>query len=448
MEYRNFDLRIDPDGESTFRVRAQYDGREATTSFQHGLLEWADDHLAERSSQVHRHVVVGPRQEDAPLQPPHWDEWAERMGRRLYRYLLGGEVGTLFHRALEEGRGRDAVGLRIRLRMDPAERRLARLASLPWECLYSGELERFLCLDRRTPLVRCLDVRPGERSEPRVKPGKLRILLAMAEPRDLPALELDKEKGRIEEAFGSRPGIEVHCHLHTTREGLRERLLDGEYDALHFMGHGTYEPGEGMGCLAFEGDAGDADLVSAADLDVLVGDRSGLSLVVLNACVSSFGDLSNPLTSVAARLVRSGFPAVIGMALPIADRSAITFARRLYERYAAGDPLDTAFTESRIALAQHGPGIPGDWATPRLFLQGAPVFETRSEPAAPEPNPPEAGRLEVPLSSGERRSEARSNDFGTGNQITYVENLGWMTNHQQFSPPGATTSRPEEDERD
>ncbi|MCB0199273.1 MAG: hypothetical protein KDI03_04305, partial [Anaerolineae bacterium] len=59
-------------------------------------------------------------------------------GSQLYQAVFAGEVGRCLQRSLDEA-AREDSGLRISLRIDP---RLADLSDLPWEYLYSTDLQR------------------------------------------------------------------------------------------------------------------------------------------------------------------------------------------------------------------------------------------------------------------------------------------------------------------
>lgn len=396
MRYENFDVRIEPDGEA-FRVRASCGGRQGSSRFGGDLVAWVGARCRSWDGGAVRNThPTGPPAGDLLRSSPA-DPWAEEIGDRLFRNLFGGSVGTCFEKSLSEVERYPEKGLRIRLWIDPAEPRLAPIAGLPWEGSYNPYTERALCLDRRTPIVRSLDTLQltagGQLG------GPLRVLLATAEPRGLPPLALAEEQARIEKIFCKRRDVHVDVHAHTTRTDLRDLLVDRSYDVLHIMSHGSHEPDEGSGSLALEDARGGADYVSATDIKVLVGDRTGLSLIVLNACHTSRGDVSNPLTTVAAQLVREGFPALIGMASAILDGSAITFSETLYKRLAVRDPIEAAVTEGRIALSQSPSTWPGDWAIPRLFLQGSPASLASGQEGAEEDRreEPRSGRRQRQL---------------------------------------------------
>ena len=114
----------------------------------------------------------------------------------------------------------------------------------------------------------------------------------------------------------------------------------------------------------------------------LVRDFTSLRLVFLNACrTAELSDAVDPFAGLAAALVMAGVPAVLGMQIPISDAAAIAFSGAFYQRLAAGDPIDTATVEGRMAVHLKDPDSQ-EWATPVLFLrsQDGHLFDPRLRP--------------------------------------------------------------------
>ncbi|HSN87195.1 MAG TPA: SUMF1/EgtB/PvdO family nonheme iron enzyme, partial [Thermoanaerobaculia bacterium] len=110
--------------------------------------------------------------------------------------------------------------------------------------------------------------------------------------------------------------------------------------------------------------------------------------VFLNACETGRtpdGADHDPFAGVATALVLGGVPAVIAMQLPIADEAAITFSRTVYDRLAAGDPVDAAVAEGRQALYAASRDTV-EWAIPVLFtrIPDGRIFAPQAR-TAPEP---------------------------------------------------------------
>lgn len=299
---------------------------------------------------------------DEPREP--WTP--KRLGHELFQALFTGQVGKLFDRS--QGMTFDSgSGLRVKLKfkLDPE---LAHLHSLPWEFLYQAETEDFLCLSRRTPLVRYLDVpRPIHLSP---LPKALRILVMISNPKGLPQLDLEQERRNIEEAWGRHPQVEVAFLENAHIAGLRSAMLEKPFHVLHYMGHGSVQPDSREGLLYLEKPSGEWDPVRGESVATILKDFKSLRLVFLNACDTGRADGPNPFAGVATALVMGGVPAVVAMQFPISDWASIAFCNAFYERLAAGDPVDTAVSEGRQSIYSRDTHSK-EWGTPVLFMRVA-----------------------------------------------------------------------------
>lgn len=97
-------------------------------------------------------------------------------------------------------------------------------------------------------------------------PRPLRILAVAASPRDLPPLELSRERDHLENAVGKASGIEIFDANAATLAALREGLLSRECHVLHFMGHGGATVGQQERVLFFETADGLSHPVTGTDL--------------------------------------------------------------------------------------------------------------------------------------------------------------------------------------
>lgn len=317
-------------------------------------------------------------------------------GAALYQALFSGQVGILYSesRGRAEGTGH---GLRIKLRFDPGAPGMSWVPVLPWELIFRPDTEEFLGSDLMSPIVRYLEV-PRSSALPAFK-APLRILVALASPRDAQTLDLEEERRKLEEALGGRPGeIDPDFLEHATLDGLRTKLRSRPFHVLHFMGHGEWNPQTGEGSLLLETAGGGIDLVGGSLLADSIKGTSMPVLAVLNACDtarSSMIEGASPFGGVAAALVRKGMPAVIAMQFPVSDDAAIPFASELYRRVAAGDPVDSAVTDGRLAI-RAAVRDSMEWATPvlfmrcpdgRLFASEGPEERSRPEPPTPKEAP-------------------------------------------------------------
>jgi CHAT domain-containing protein len=384
MDYVDFRVRIER-GQDGLRVRASSPAAgEAAARFEFPEVAAQAARLAEEleravnaargSGETARKVSVG--SERAALDPS-----SAALGERLFSALLPEGVRERFFQALGQIDHDDGRGLRLRIATDPGDPDLARVLALPWEYLRRPDIGSFLAAQRKFPLVRHLDVPlPGGRPP---LPPPVRVLAAGAEPSDLPALRLAEELEQIERLWGQPGEVEVVPLARTTVPALRAALLAGGFHVLHFVGHGGFDAATGEGALFFVDEAGRADPVGAGAFADQLRDFTSLRLVFLNACQSAQAAAGAPFAGVATALLRAGVPAVLAMQFPITDRAALEFGGIVYRRLAAGDPVDAAVAEGRLALAARGSA---EWGTPVLFLR-APDGRLFAPPAAAEREP-------------------------------------------------------------
>ncbi len=374
--YEDFALTLEADG-SDFRVRllrSPYGGGEARFN-----LPLAGDEMQELLTELEnsvcrcgstasaqaRHLTLV--EAETPLSPEGApNPIALTVGEVLFEALFTGTVRERYLSSLGLVEAQPEAGLRIRLVLDPSRPEIAPLCALPWELLYRPQTRHFLARDVRTPVCRFLNVQQPSRALPIM--GPLRILVAMASPTDAQALDLPAERRRIEAAWARTSGVTVDFIEHAGIENVYQKLRDGAYEVLHFMGHGDFDADKGV--LLFEDETGWSAPVAGEVLgETLRGIRS-LRLVVLNACQSAaFSRRSgqDPYTGVANALVMRGVPSVLAMQFPISDEAAICFSGAFYSALAAGDPVDRAASEGRLAIYRAAP-YSFEWATPALFL--------------------------------------------------------------------------------
>jgi tetratricopeptide (TPR) repeat protein len=286
---------------------------------------------------------------------------AREIGDLLFQALFTDRVGNLFYKNLGriESSGR---GLRIRLRIDPD---LGHVMALPWELLHIADTDDFLSADRYFSVVRSLDVMRSVVSAARA--GRRRILAVSLSPEGYDDLDLAKERRTLAAAAKD---ADVVFRENLGRKELRAVLHKGGFHVLHLMGHGTFDASLATGFLLFAGANGSPEPVSGQDLAEEIKGCRELRLVVLNACHSARaaeGNGVHPFAGVASALVQGGVPAVVAMRSRISDQAAIAFTEAFYQQLAAGEEIDTAVAEGRLAI-QPKKGEGGEWDLPVLFL--------------------------------------------------------------------------------
>lgn len=292
---------------------------------------------------------------------------ARELGRRLYEKIFFGPVRDLLNDLLASSQG---VRLRLHTRAEVAE--------WPWELLCS--VDEFLALSVRTPIVRHL--KHGHPLPPLRTALPLRMLVVVASPRETEKLDAERELQKIRDALGwlMKLGIVKVERLDTpTLTALEEKLFDGEFHILHFIGHGTFDREHGQGALLFEDGAGGRSQVNGERLAVTLSGHRSMRLVVLNACESARGTADDLFAGVAQGLVRKGIPAVVAMQHSIADKLAVSFSARFYRALVRGRAVEWAMTKARKAMQAAGAEL--DWAIPVLFLSARDGYLFRWRPS-------------------------------------------------------------------
>jgi sugar lactone lactonase YvrE len=316
------------------------------------------------------------------------DEAAIRtFGQALFDALFIGDVQDRYVISLPQA-AQARKGLRIKLRIEVPE-----LARLPWELLYDARADEFVSLSKRTPVIRYLEL--PQPVTPLAVELPLRMLAMVASPKDLPPLNVEHERERLEQALASmRAGGKLSLEWidGQTYQDLQRALRPDTYHVFHFIGHGGFDSQTGEGMIALCDEDGNADRIRATDLSRLLADQYALRLVVLNACQGARANASNMFSSTATRLVKRGVPAVVAFQYAISDDAAIAFASAFYEAVADQLPIDAAMSYARTAMCRTGP----QWGTPVLythapngilFQRQASVNAMAPAPSAPEPAP-------------------------------------------------------------
>jgi CHAT domain-containing protein len=362
--YSDFSLTIAQDGEGRYPVRAFTPDAEAETFTE---LPFRAEELGGILNCLGAAIGAAPGDLGRAV-PPEAPPDLKGFGRQLFGVLFRGEVGELYA-TYWSAAARAGHGVRIRLHLRPRKAGQAWLSRIPWELMYDDRAGIFPCLSALNPLVRHLDLPRTAERLPFESP--LRVLVAASSPQGAAMLDLEGEQRRIDCALAGGQDARVKILDRASPRALRQELLADSYQILHFMGHGLIE--KGGGGLLFTTAEGYPVTVSGEMLAHLVQVASPPKLTILNACHSAVvpegtGDL---LAGVAATLVNGGQPAVIGMQFPISDRAALLFSEALYERLGAGEPIEAAVAEGRLAVFTGHPESAADWASPVLFLRGA-----------------------------------------------------------------------------
>jgi hypothetical protein len=291
------------------------------------------------------------------------EQTIQDFGRELFTALITGEIRSRYDVSLRESVNQNK-GLRIKLRFQtPA------MAALPWEFLYDPRQAEHICLSINTPVVRYLEMQQSPQALA-IKPP-LNILCMVVSPRDLPHLEVEKERERIENALKNlqtKGVVNLTWMKGQTWRDLQRVVRTGVWHVFHFIGHGGFDRQSDEGLIVLADDNGNAHRFGAIELARLLADHRSLRLVVLNSCEGATGSENDIFSSTASILLRRGLSAVLAMQYEITDRAAIEFARTFYESLSDGFPVDTCVTEARKSISLSVANSV-EWGTPVLYMR-------------------------------------------------------------------------------
>ncbi len=328
-------------------------------------------------------------------QLPHGEELLS-FGDDLFQTLLPGKARRLY-----DGARASQGSRRLNIVFTSA---ISWIADKPWEFAYDASRRTFLATEEAN-FVRNVGTAVPADSISRQTQG-LQILVAVAQPLNLPHLSYAEEIAVIREGF--KPLIDarlatVDVLLNATPRRLHERLLyrSEPYDVLHFIGHGEFSDGaqhnvddletdHSFGYLVFETSTGQRQLVDSATVRLLIA-RRDIRLVFLNACETGKGGRIDFNRGVAPALVAGGVPAVVANQYSVLDSSATAFSQQFYHALARGYSLGDAAREARVALNYAMGSDVIDWAVPVIFSRDpseslcVPLPKDREVTAPPAP---------------------------------------------------------------
>ena len=309
MVYQDFDLLIDRSGDGLRAQVLNSPAGQATAEFR---LPFSEDKLENYLLRLGRTRRATRRVESQEMNT------AKAFGAALFDAVFSGDVKACFRSSLDEVRRQNA-GLRIRLRLgDPS------VADLPWEFLYNRSVNRFIALSVHTPLVRYMDL--PERIQPIAVKPPIRVLVMISSPSDFPALDVEAEWTRLNEALQGRiaAGQLAIDRLETASlEALQHRLRRASYHIFHFIGHGEFDQDRQEGVLILEAENKRGHKVDGQFLGMLLHDHESL-----RSCHPECLRRGANVTDRSVRRIRAE-PRAAGH--PCSDRHAVRDRRRRRE---------------------------------------------------------------------------------------------------------------------
>ena len=291
------------------------------------------------------------------------------LGERLAAALFPGDIGRLLESARSVAAAQDDQGLRLRLRLAPAE-----LNALPWELLWCPADDEPLAISTDTVVTRYLNLKGRVAQLETLRPLRLLALLprapGVASAAHQAALDAAVADANRRLARGAPPLVEITWLTDlVTADAVREAMNTVRPHLVHFIGHGSFEAGQPS--LLLTDAAGDPQPAPGSVVAGFFRNYDSVRLVVLNACQGAAADSAQALLGLAPRIAGQGVPAVIAMQWDIFDWAAQQFAASFYRTLWTGaeaGEVETALTRARAALFDQAPAL-AVYATPVLFLR-------------------------------------------------------------------------------
>ena len=329
----------------------------------------------------------------------------------------------------------ETTHLRIRIvfeEVDEPTELASQIINLPWEFLcYPDDNNTFLGTHPRVALSYGYQTwlkNPLEGYAVRESP--LRMLFVHGHPSKLPDVGFVSLVQKILTELGE--SVEVKKLKNPTPDKLSEALSKKPH-VLHFLGHGQ------PGALAL-GDLPNGETSWLEDQSLSDFLRAGgVKLVVLQACEGASPSEELAFTGTAAQLVKTHIPAVIAIRYPISQSLAWNFVRTLYDKLAAGEPVDVAVQAGRAQLARGNQshasrdfGAPVLWMHLRdglLFATGD-ITPKEEEEKEAEPFTDETGKVICPY-QGLNAFIEETKQFFFG-RVRKVEEIEQRLNERNF----------------
>lgn len=236
--------------------------------------------------------------------------------------------------------------------------------TLPLEFIRSDEPDEYLILQH--PLSRFVcGVTPKRKAiSPQMlaRTSELRILL-IASNTEPPIDGVDIETQKLRDYLRSQDSIPVEVTFlpseRATYEQVQTELKSGNYDVIHYAGHGYYKgdsPEESS--LYFwteENKQGDIVPMKATELKMLLG-QSEARLMYLSSCYGTTTGgktalLDDDFLGLADAVAQAGVPSVLGFRWPVSDEGACEMALAFYRSLLDQGSPEIALWSARCELA-------------------------------------------------------------------------------------------------
>lgn len=289
------------------------------------------------------------------------EELLNGLGRFLFDALFTQEIAKIFSSSLSMVRSQGRR-LRLHLRLEAPE-----LATLPWEFLYNAAEDSFIPTSSETAVARYIPIGIPARAITIQLP--LRILVVISNPSDVPPLDIEQEKGIIQDALANlvEKGLaKLQFVERATIAEINQAMRSFQPHVFHFIGHAYFDE---QAYAVLENENKLALPVDERTFREFFAGAPEIRLAVLNACQSATASVTHSLTGLAPRLLEKQLSAVVAMQYPLLDQAALIFAREFYRSLALGLPVDAAISEARKGIFMEMGRSVRDWGTPVLMMR-------------------------------------------------------------------------------
>ena len=206
----------------------------------------------------------------------------------------------------------------------------------------------------------------SERIRPlRVRPP-IRVLAVAACPARLSPISVKDELADLERSLAELKHVELDRLEGATRETLRRKLQEQTFHILHFIGHGTFDAGQGGGMVLLEREDGEADPSRSAGSE---RSSTGPSTTPARGPEHLSGRDKETTPSIrgsGAEPCKGRLPAVVAMRSAVTDRAAVLFSRHFYDSLSRREPVDRAVSKARHAMFRQDSA---EWGSPVLAMR-------------------------------------------------------------------------------
>jgi hypothetical protein len=364
-KYLNFDLEISKRStQYQARVIASPNG-EARNRFDFPFEQQELDQIVTNFSHT-RSFILNENEPDSDDSKPSANDIANQIrhfGETLFNAVFQKNIGETYRESKITAESQKA-GLRIRLRFPENPE----LINIPWEFLFDQRTHSFLTLSGNTSIVRYMELSIAAKSMQITPP--LRVLVVISDPKNYPALNVAKERNKIQQALTpleKKQRIKLELIEHATLRKITNSIAKHNCHIIHFIGHGDFNKKRNEGVIIIEDDEGNGLQVSSQRIAAIIEGSRSSRLIVLNACEGGVTSTDNIFSGVAQSVVKKGVPAVLAMQYVITDKSAIVFSETFYNALSRGSPVDTSLSLARLAIYNQPNEI--EFGTAALYMR-------------------------------------------------------------------------------